>query len=160
MFAEKLNRRDRKGLVDIEICDQRKTPPEFWQALHNSDKPAKVVEHLPLDIKSSRCILYKIKVGMGSMELPQVEVKGALTNTILNSQYVYILDCKSDLFLWMGKKANRLLKLAGQKVCVELLRMIRRPDYTTISRENEGEESTWFRSKFKGWDEIVSYNIF
>lgn len=89
------------------------------------------------------------------MELPQVEIKGTLTQNVLNSDYVYILDCTSDLFLWMGKKANRILKLAGQKVSNELLNMITRPDYTTISRENEGEESTWFRSKFRGWDEII-----
>lgn len=81
------------------------------------------------------------------MELPQVEVKGAMDHKILNSDYVYILDCNSDLFLWTGKKANRLLKLAGQKISNELLQMIRRPDYTAISRESEGEESTWFRSK-------------
>ncbi|KAI6176538.1 hypothetical protein M3Y97_00808900 [Aphelenchoides bicaudatus] len=89
---------------------------------------------------------------MGSMELPQVEVKGVMDKDILNSDYVYILDCNSDLFLWMGKKANRLLKLAGQKISNELLDMIQRPDYTTISREADGEETTWFRSKFKGSD--------
>jgi hypothetical protein len=36
--------------------------------------------------------------------------------------------------------------------------MIRRPDYTTILRESEGEESTWFRSKFKGWDDVIPVN--
>jgi hypothetical protein len=48
-----------------------------------------------------------------------------------------------------------LLKLAGQKISTELLKMIRRPMDTNISRECEGEESTWFRSKFRGWDDII-----
>lgn len=26
---------------------------------------------------------------------------------LLNTKCVYILDCTSDIFLWMGKKANR-----------------------------------------------------
>lgn len=37
--------------------------------------------------------------------------------------------------------------------------MLERPDYTTVSRENEGEESTVFRSKFAGWDDIVPFDF-
>ncbi|RCN26638.1 gelsolin repeat protein [Ancylostoma caninum] len=55
----------------------------------------------------------------------------------------------------MGKKANRLLKMAGQKMVTELHQMIERPDYTQVSRETEDEESMMFRSKFAGWDDIV-----
>ena len=39
----------------------------------------------------------------------------------------------------------RLIKMAGQKIVTELHRMIERPEYATISRENEGEETTIFR---------------
>ena len=35
--------------------------------------------------------------------------------------------------------------MAGQKIVTELHRMIERPEYATISRENEGEETTIFR---------------
>ncbi|KAI6241750.1 hypothetical protein M3Y99_00338000 [Aphelenchoides fujianensis] len=156
LFAEKLNKRDRKGAADIEVCNHKSTPPEFWEALSGSPKPPqRIPEHLPAELKPPRSTLYVMKVGMGSMELPQVEVKGALHKDLLNSGSVYILDCGSDLFLWMGKRANRLLKLAGQKMSTELLNMIKRPDYTTLSRECEGEESTWFRSKFRGWDDVI-----
>jgi hypothetical protein len=37
--------------------------------------------------------------------------------------------------------------------------MIERPDYCTITRENEDEESTIFRSKFSGWDDIVPFDF-
>ena len=36
--------------------------------------------------------------------------------------------------------------------------MLERPEYTQISRETEGEESTMFRSKFIGWDDIVPFD--
>lgn len=141
------------------MCNQQRTPVEFWEALTGTNKkPGPITEHLPIGIRPARCILYRIKVGMGSMELPQVEVKGAMDKDMLHNDCVYILDCTSDLFLWMGKKANRLLKLAGQKISNELLDMICRPDYTTILRESEGEESTWFRSKFRGWDDVIPVN--
>lgn len=56
---------------------------------------------------------------------------------MLNTKNVYILDCTADIFLWTGKKANRLLKMAGQKLVTELHQMIDRPDYAQISRETE-----------------------
>lgn len=33
--------------------------------------------------------------------------------------------------------------------------MLERPEYTSVSREMEGEESTMFKCKFAGWDDIV-----
>lgn len=45
--------------------------------------------------------LYRIQLGMGYLELPQVEVPhGKLGNTLLNSKNVYILDCYLDVFVW------------------------------------------------------------
>lgn len=38
-------------------------------------------------------------------------------------------------------------------------RLIERPEYCKISRENEDEESTVFRSKFSSWDDIVPYDF-
>lgn len=42
---------------------------------------------------------------------------------------------------------------------IELHRMIKRPDCTIVSKEIEGEESTYFRSKFFGWDDIVPFDF-
>lgn len=45
--------------------------------------------------------LYQVQLGMGYLELPQVEVKqGKLTHTLLVSKNVYLLDCYSDVFVW------------------------------------------------------------
>lgn len=56
-----------------------------------------------------------MQMGMGFIELPQLELpRGVLRKEILQTKNVYILDCTSDIFLWIGKKANRLLKMAGQ----------------------------------------------
>lgn len=56
-------------------------------------------------------------MGMGFLELPQMELKkGILKMEMLQTKKVYILDCTSDIYLWVGKNANRLVKMAGQ-VC-------------------------------------------
>lgn len=45
--------------------------------------------------------LYQVQLGMGYLELPQVEVPhGKLTNTLLNNRNVYILDCYLDVYVW------------------------------------------------------------
>ncbi|KAI1729403.1 gelsolin repeat domain-containing protein [Ditylenchus destructor] len=162
LFAVKMNKRDRKGKAEIESCNQWKTPEEFWIALTGSPKKPEepIVEHVPENYVSERKRLYLVQMGMGFLELPQIELKhGILNKDMLQTKNVYILDATSDIFLWIGKSASRMVKMAGQKMVVELHRMLERPDYTTVSRENEGEESTVFRSKFAGWDDIVPFDF-
>ncbi|MFH4980909.1 hypothetical protein AB6A40_007618 [Gnathostoma spinigerum] len=157
-----MNKKDRKGIAEIETCNQLKTPPDFWLALTGSEKKPEdpIVEHVDVDFVREPRRLYKVLIGMGFLELPQVELKhGILKQDMLNTKCAYILDCTSDIFLWLGKKANRLLKMAGQKMVNELHSMLKRPDYTVISKETEGEESTMFRSKFQGWDDIVPFDF-
>ncbi|VDK53588.1 unnamed protein product [Anisakis simplex] len=162
LFAVKMNKKDRKGTSEIETCTELKTPEEFWIALCGQPKKPDdpIVEHVDADFVPERRRLYQVQIGMGFLELPQVDLKGGvLKQDMLSTKCAYILDCTSDIFLWLGKKANRLLKMAGQKMVCELHAMLERPDYTTISREVEGEETTMFRSKFQGWDDIVPYDF-
>ena len=122
------------------------------------DEP--IFEHIPEDHKPERKRLYEVQIGMGYVELPQVELRnGILYKEMLTPKNVFVLDCTSELYLWIGKKANRLLKMAGQKIATELHQIIERPDYCTISKENEDEESTVFRSKFAKWDDIIPYDF-
>ncbi|KAF7636898.1 hypothetical protein Mgra_00003638 [Meloidogyne graminicola] len=162
LFAVKMNKRDKKGKAEIESCNQLKTPNEFWEALTGvQTRPEEpIFEHIPEDHKPESKRLYEVQLGMGYVELPQIELKNnVLHKEMLKPKCVFILDCTSELFVWIGKKASRLLKMAGQKVATEFHQMIERPDFCTISRETEGEESTVFRSKFSSWDDIVPFDF-
>uniref|UniRef100_A0A914HBG3 Gelsolin-like domain-containing protein n=1 Tax=Globodera rostochiensis TaxID=31243 RepID=A0A914HBG3_GLORO len=162
LFAVKMNKRDKKGKAEIESCNQLKTPEEFWLALTGSPKKPDepIFEHVSEDHKPERRRLYEVQLGMGFLELPQVELRnGVLHKELLKPKGVFLLDCTSELFLWVGKNSNRLTKMAGQKIASELHRMIERPDYCVIYRENEDEESTIFRSKFAAWDDIVPFDF-
>lgn len=162
LFAVKMNKKDRKGTAEIETCNELHTPDEFWMALYGHPKKPEepIVEHISEDLVPERRRLYEVKIGMGFLELPQVELKhGLLYQNMLDTKCAYVLDCTSDVYLWLGKKASRLLKMAGQKIVTELHAMLTRPDYACISRETEGEESTMFRSKFQGWDDIVPFDF-
>ncbi|VIO90379.1 Flightless-I protein homolog, putative [Brugia malayi] len=162
LFAVKMNKKDRKGRAEIESCAELRTPEGFWMALYGQpNKPEDpIVEHVDADFVPERRRLYQVQIGMGFLELPQIELKhSVLKQDMLDTKCAYILDCTSDIFLWVGRKANRLVKMAGQKMVVELHAMLERPNYTIISRETEGEESTIFRSKFQGWDDIIPFDF-
>lgn len=61
-----------------------------------------VQEQSELDsFKPFHPILYQVGLGMGFLELPQIEFReGKLKPSLLDSKNVYILDCSSDLFVW------------------------------------------------------------
>ncbi|CAC5384169.1 Protein flightless-1,Protein flightless-1 homolog [Mytilus coruscus] len=113
-------------------------------------------EIVPDDFEPAEPRLYKVGLGMGYLELPQVEIpKGRLVQKLLDTKNVYILDCKSDLFVWIGKKSTRLIRAAALKLSYELNSMIDRPDYCTVTRCLQGTESQIFKTKFFGWDDVL-----
>lgn len=58
-------------------------------------------EHVDPDFTPVVPRLYQVRLGMGYLELPQVEVPhGKLVNTLLNNRNVYILDCYLDVYVW------------------------------------------------------------
>lgn len=103
--------------------------------------------------------LYKVGIGMGYLELPQVKSnsgKLVLTRKLLDTRGVYILDCYTDIFVWIGLKSTRLVRTAALKLSTSLEAMIDRPNYTLVSSTLEGTESQVFKSKFEGWDDLIA----
>jgi len=103
--------------------------------------------------------LYKVGIGMGYLELPQVKAntgKLVLTRKLLDTKGVYILDCFTDIFVWIGLKSTRLVRTAALKLSTSLEAMIHRPNYTLVTSTLEGTESQIFKSKFEGWDDLIA----
>ena len=80
---------------------------------------------------------------------------GKLVESVLDTKQVYILDCKSDVFVWIGKKSTRLVRAAALKLSQELNRMLERPEYCSVTRCLEGTETQIFKTKFAGWDDVL-----
>ncbi|XP_071453718.1 protein flightless-1 [Hetaerina americana] len=181
LVAEKIDRNERKNGAEIvtEICGQEST--EFWKNLGHEDGlppppssgiPKEVVDHNYVP-RGSR--LYRVRLGTGYLELPQVEPVAEsmltpggtfkapharpLTPALLASRGVYILDCYADIFVWFGKKSTRLVRAAAMKLCQELFVMIKRPVHALVTRVQEGTETQIFKSKFAGWDDIVAVDF-
>ncbi|CAF4427702.1 unnamed protein product, partial [Adineta steineri] len=106
-------------------------------------------DSVPDDFIPSRSILYKVDLGQEFIELPQVELEpgGALKKELLHTRNIYILDCYTELFVWIGKKSARLVRMAATRLAVELLAMIKRPAHASITKTLEGVETQVFKSK-------------
>ena len=88
--------------------------------------------------------------------LSPVEIPGSkLKQSILDTKQVYILDSKTDVFVWIGKKSTRLIRAAALKLSQELNTMLDRPDFCSVTRCLEGTEPQIFKTKFVGWDDVL-----
>ncbi|XP_059619650.1 protein flightless-1 [Phlebotomus argentipes] len=163
LLAEKVNKNERKNRAEIFVELQGEENSDFWKVLGFEDgvRPAeKIVEHVEENFTPVLHRLYQVQLGMGYLELPQVEIPDQkMVHTLLQSKNVYILDCFGDLFVWFGKKSTRLVRAAAIKLSQELFSMITRPEHALVTRVQEGTETQVFKSKFVGWDEIIAVDF-
>lgn len=168
LMSEKINKIERKDKAEIitelqgdesvDFCEQ--LGYDFDEDVDDEKPQLDITDYVPEDFQITRPRLYQIQLGMGYLELPQVEVpQKKLVHTLLNSKNVYILDCHLDLFVWFGKKSTRLVRAAAIKLSQELFNMIKRPPYAMISRVQEGTETQVFKSKFLNWDDAIAVDF-
>lgn len=161
LLAEKINKNERKNKSEIVMEVQGNESDEFLSLLgieEDEEKPE--VKTVAADWKPKSPRLYIIQLGLGYLEMPQVEIpQQKLVHTLLNSKNVYLLDCGPDLFIWFGKKSTRLVRAAAIKLSQELFAMIHRPEFSSITRIQEGTENQVFKSKFTGWDEVIAVDF-
>ncbi|XP_040830440.1 protein flightless-1 homolog isoform X3 [Ochotona curzoniae] len=170
LFAEKMNKNERKGKAEISLLVQGQEPPEFWEVL--GGEPSEIKQHVPDDFWPPQPKLYKVGLGLGYLELPQINYKLSvehkqrpkvevmpsmrLLQSLLDTRCVYILDCGSDVFIWLGRKSPRLVRAAALKLGQELCGMLHRPRHATVTRSLEGTEAQVFKAKFKNWDDVLT----
>uniref|UniRef100_W8BIH1 Protein flightless-1 n=1 Tax=Ceratitis capitata TaxID=7213 RepID=W8BIH1_CERCA len=163
LMAEKINKTERKNKCEIIVELQGEESEDFWKNFGvdpDEVSKKKILQHVPDNFEPVTPRLYQVQLGMGYLELPQVELGDKkLVHTLLNSKNVYILDCYTDLFVWFGKKSTRLVRAAAIKLSRELFQMINRPTFALVTRLQEETESQIFKSKFVGWDEVMAVDF-
>jgi len=84
---------------------------------------------------------------------------GVLTRELLDSTKCYLLDCGSEIFVWMGRETTLEERKRAGSAAEELLHEGNRPK-SHIIRVMEAFETVMFRSKFDKWpkkaDAVVS----
>ncbi|RDD41233.1 Protein flightless-1-like protein [Trichoplax sp. H2] len=154
LFALKLNKSDKKGRAELIVLEQGEETEEFWSIM-GGEPTDEIACHIG-NHQSSNLVLYKVELGKGYLELPQVKHKGNIKRSLLNTKDVYILDCYSDVFVWIGRESSRLIRAAALKLVQSLLDLLGRPNFVTVNRVLEGAESLVFKNKFSGWDDVLN----
>lgn len=166
LCAEKMNKEERKNTAEIHTLVQdveHNEWPQFWAALgleEGEEEDIEIVEHVSPNFSPVVPRLYQVGLGMGYLELPQVDVpEGKLGQKLLKTKNVYILDCYCDVFVWIGRKSTRLVRAAALKLSQELLRMIERPEHAVTTLVKEGTEPQVFKTKFNGWTDVIDVDF-
>lgn len=60
LFAEKINKNERKGKAEITTLMQSQEPPGFWEAV--GGQPEEIKKHVPDDFSPIRPKLYKVSL--------------------------------------------------------------------------------------------------
>lgn len=102
LLVEKISKEERKNKSVLVFCTQGDEEDEFWDQLEIPDEEdvAQVHDYLdPDDFQPPRPVLYQVVLGIGFLELPQIQYK-KLESSLLETKCVYILDTATDLFIW------------------------------------------------------------
>jgi hypothetical protein len=144
-----LRPRSWKPLIEVTPGEE---PAEFSAALGaNASIKFSVPDHSPK--------LYEVVLGAKFIELPQVakprQQYYTFSKDALHSTGVFILDNGSDMYVWKGRDASRLLKAAASRLVPELERMSNRPDHMILTDTCEGHEPLTFKNLFNDWNDVL-----
>ncbi|KAL3309609.1 hypothetical protein Ciccas_011843, partial [Cichlidogyrus casuarinus] len=125
-------------------------PPQ----LDMENYPPPPTDHIPMDWKLPKPILYDVKLGKGFLEIPQVDlIQQGLSKSLLNSRNVYMLDSGGELFVWIGDKAAKFLRYAGCKLAHELTELMPRGCFggaeIWLSQLQQGSQGTSTTSLYR-----------
>ncbi|KAL5473171.1 hypothetical protein EMCRGX_G027619 [Ephydatia muelleri] len=157
LIAEKIRKIERKSQTTILIFRPGEEPEEFWTILGGEPSTPVPCVYPGKNFVLKLPKLYKVGLGAGYLELPQVELPQGklLYKSVLKSNEVYVLDFHTDIFVWIGRKSSRLVRAASLHLAEELREMIERPSHVIVSRVLEGAEPQVFKIRFEDWEDVL-----
>ncbi|KAM5558785.1 hypothetical protein ABKV19_020461 [Rosa sericea] len=139
------------GTCDVAIVDDGKLDTEsdsgeFWVLMGGfapiSKKVANEDDVVP---ESTPAALYSITDGEVKI------VEGELSKSLLENNKCYLLDCGSEVFVWVGRVTQVEDRKAASQAAEEFVSHQNRPKSTRITRLIQGYETRSFKSNFDSW---------
>ncbi|CAN8254395.1 unnamed protein product [Cochlearia groenlandica] len=140
-----------EGTCDVAIVDDGKLDTEsdsgeFW-VLFGGFAPLarKVASEDDIIPETTPPKLYSIVDG-------QVEpIDGELSKSVLENSKCYMLDCGSEVFIWVGRVTQLEERKTAIQTAEDLVANENRPKATRITRVVQGYEPHSFKSNFGSW---------
>jgi gelsolin len=117
---------------------------EFWKILGGTEKdvkPANSVLHPEVEdmvVDSEKLVLYQLSDASGKMSFTK-KAEGKLNATMFDSNDVFIVDGKAQLFVWVGKGASHGEKSHAMKYAEQYMKDNGRPMTLPVTRITEGQ---------------------
>uniref|UniRef100_A0A0E0D0S4 HP domain-containing protein n=1 Tax=Oryza meridionalis TaxID=40149 RepID=A0A0E0D0S4_9ORYZ len=139
------------GVCDVAIVDDGKLQAEsdsgeFW-VLFGGFAPIgkKAICDDDVVLETTAPKLYSINNGQLKLE------DTVLTKSILENNKCFLVDCGSDLFIWVGRLTQVEERKAASAAVEEFIATQNRPKTTRVTRVIQGYENHTFKSKFESW---------
>ncbi|XP_050394121.1 villin-1 [Patella vulgata] len=136
---------------DLKMVDEEDEPEEFWDIVGERE-PYPTGPRLQNASSDMPCRLFQCSNASGRF---QVEEIIDFTQEDLVEDDVMLLDTFDEIFVWVGKGANRIEKKESLNAAMEYIRTDpagRTPDTTMIAQVKQGFEPPNFTGHFHGWD--------
>jgi len=137
------------GRALVTVIDEGKEPAEFWAPLGGKQRIANAVSD---DLKADKTYaprLFKCSDSTGELKTTPVKSTGTLlSKSLLDSKDVFIVDCGSELFVWVGSQASDGERAGALDTANKFLASAKRPAWTQAKRVVDGGEPPSFKAKF------------
>ena len=154
-LAEHIRSDERGARATIVRIDEDPDNAAFWAALGGKIEVTNPGEDDEAAEKKGQPKLLRVSTDSGelvvSVETPR-DAKGRLTRDALDTNDVFLVDCPSEIFVWVGHGTDAIEKKTAMMVANEYLKASGKPKTTPVTRVAEGAESTTFKGQFVEWE--------
>jgi gelsolin len=144
---------ERKGLPEVVVIDEgnaNTNSETFWKLMGGKGPIASAEEGgSDRDVGKTAPVkkLFQLSDASGKMVFKEV-ASGKIPKSALNSDDVFVFDIGPEVFVWIGKGANKAERAKGLEYANQYLKTNNRPDYLPISKIMEGGENEIWESSF------------
>jgi len=151
--VKRIRDNERGGKGEIIIVDGNSEPPKAFWDLMGGKAPIPDASKGGDDEGYERTALASTKLFRLTESGSKVEQVQAspLTQNLLESKHCYIIDCQSEIYVWVGKGASAQEKKESVMVASNFLTQNNYPKTTPITRVIEEGETPLFKEKFSNW---------
>jgi len=156
-FITKVRNEERGGKADIIPLDSGREEEKFWAAL-GGKHAVRAGQDDDDDVKEEPPRLFRVSDSSvsdasGAMTVTEVASgHGNLNRDMLDGNDAFILDTSGNVFVWVGKGANKNERNKAMQYGEDYLKQSGRPAWTPVTRVAETGETPAFKSFFGLWD--------
>eukprot|EP01028_Stygiella_incarcerata_P005809 TRINITY_DN2410_c0_g1_i1.p1 TRINITY_DN2410_c0_g1~~TRINITY_DN2410_c0_g1_i1.p1 ORF type:complete len:838 (+),score=297.66 TRINITY_DN2410_c0_g1_i1:148-2661(+) len=131
---------------------QAEEAAEFWTHLGGYHEIAAESDDDALFEKSSSETMYRLE--LVDDEVTATKVAGRPSMKQLETTSCMMLDCETEVFVWVGKESDEIIRRKAMVFCQKFMQENDRPEWAHVSKEVEKGETPRFKDKFVDWKDV------